>query len=634
MNRSDEMDSGDLMNSGTNTSSDVSRAPSAEALYRTVSDLARAWRRADLPGAEQVAARLAGTVVRPLRELTPRPPETPGTGPEPGPATGPVPGVSAPPRPDREQLESDLLELALALTRRCITDPHPGLLEACAGAHRLVADVFGEPDTADSNTAELLELARLAAEIPAGPRGRLVVRTDGPYLLVGGPVILSSWLGEPIARPPVAALCRCGRSGSRPWCDGTHAEVGFSGAKLDTRVPDRIDTYPARQFEIRDNRGLCAHSGFCTDALPTAFRVAGEPFVAPAGARADDIFRAVQSCPSGALRVAHDDSAPPDLADTAREPGVEVSLDGPYRVTGGVDLVDDSGTGTARAPRASLEHYSLCRCGHSANKPLCSGAHWYADFHDPVPDPDTEPTLFAWAGGYPALLRMTRLFYERHVAADELLAPLFARMEPDHPERVAAWLSEVFGGPELYSRRYGGYPRMLAQHLNKHLGETQRARWVALLARSADEAGLPTDPEFRAAFTGYLEWGSRLAVENSRSDAEPPPNMPVPKWWWVCNTTPVPRPTGGAAAQPEPEPPPLPAEGETVGFAQHIQGLFRARDRGAMRFAFDLHSADDVTRHADAILAKLRDGSMPCDGVWPDDRIAVFARWIEQGTRP
>ena len=57
-------------------------------------------------------------------------------------------------------------------------------------------------------------------------------------------------------------------------------------------------------------------------------------------------------------------------------------------------------------------------------------------------------------------------------------------------------------------------------------------------------------------------------------------------------------------------------------------------DRAAMRFAFDLHSADDVTRHADAILAKLRDGSMPCDGAWPDDRIAVFARWIEQGTQP
>jgi len=620
------------MNSGTNISTNLSHAPSAETLRRTAADLAEAWRRSDTPGAEQVAARLTATVVRPLRQLTAPPPDTPS-------ADGATPASTEPELSDQELLEPELLEpellepelleLALALTRRCVTDRHPGLLEACAGAHRLVADVLGAPDT-----AERLELDRLATEIPTALRGRIVVRTDGPYLLVGGPPTLSSWLGEPIARPPVAALCRCGRSGSRPWCDGSHAEVGFSGAKLDSRVPDRVDAYPARQFEIRDNRGLCAHSGLCTDALPTAFRVAAEPFVAPAGARADDVLRAVQACPSGALRLANNASAPPVLADPERNPGIEASLDGPYRVTGGVGLVDESGAEAARPPGASPEHYSLCRCGHSANKPFCSGAHWYADFHDPVPDPDVVPTLFAWAGGYPALLRMTRVFYERHVAADELLAPLFARMEPDHPERVAAWLSEVFGGPTLYTQHYGGYPRMLAQHLNKHLTETQRARWVALLTRSADEAGLPTDPEFRAAFAGYLEWGSRLAVENSGPGAQPPPNMPVPQWWWVCNTTPTARPTNGAEAQPEPEPPPTPAEGEPVSFARHVKDLFRARDRAAMRFAFDLWSAADAARHAPAILVKLRDGSMPCDGAWPSERIAVFQRWADEGTPP
>ncbi|HEX4247628.1 MAG TPA: CDGSH iron-sulfur domain-containing protein [Pseudonocardia sp.] len=588
----------------------ISHAPagtlSAQELLRAAEELAEYWGRQDIPGAD----RLTATVVRPLREIAPSAPPT---------------GASGGAPPD-EPLEDRLLDLATALTTRCLTDRDPSLLEACAGAHRLVADLITDGD-------RLAGLGQIAAQIPVGPRGRLVVRTDGPYVLVGGTPALSSWLGEPVAHPPVAALCRCGQSGRRPWCDGTHAEIGFSGAKLDTRVPDRPDAYPARQFEIRDNRGICAHSGFCTDALPTAFRVGTEPFVASAGARADDLFRAVQSCPSGALRIAHDASAPPELADTEREPGVEVSKDGPYRVTGGVELVDDSGTGPARPPGASPEHCSLCRCGHSANKPFCSGAHWYADFHDPVPDPDTEPTLFAWAGGYPALLRLTRLFYERHVAADELLAPLFARMEPDHPERVAAWLSEVFGGPELYSQRYGGYARMLSQHLNKHLTETQRARWVTLLAQSANEAGLPNDGEFRAAFTAYLEWGSRLAVDNSQPGAQPPPKMPVPKWWWVCNTTPTPR-SSYAAPEPEPEPPPAPADGETVSFERHIQGLFRGRDRAAMRFAFDLHSAADVGQHASAILAKLRDGSMPCDGPWPDERIAVFQRWVEEGTQP
>ncbi len=152
--------------------------------------------------------------------------------------------------------------------------------------------------------------------------------------------------------------------------------------------------------------------------------------------------------------------------------------------------------------------------------------------------PEHEPTLFEWAGGLPALTRMTRIFYGKHVPNDPLLAPLFADMAPDHPERVAAWLAEVFGGPKVYSEGYGGYERMVSRHLGKALREEQRARWVQLLCQSADEAGLPVDPEWRAAFVAYLEWGSRIAVENSQPGAHPPPHMPVPRWWWVCDATP------------------------------------------------------------------------------------------------
>jgi len=96
-----------------------------------------------------------------------------------------------------------------------------------------------------------------------------------------------------------------------------------------------------------------------------------------------------------------------------------------------------------------------------------------AGFHDP-PAPD-RPTLFQWAGGLPALTRMTRIFYEKHVPEDPLLAPLFANMSPDHPVRVARWLGEVFGGPKLYSETYGGYDRMISQHLGKALTEEKRA---------------------------------------------------------------------------------------------------------------------------------------------------------------
>jgi hypothetical protein len=71
-----------------------------------------------------------------------------------------------------------------------------------------------------------------------------------------------------------------------------------------------------------------------------------------------------------------------------------------------------------------------------------------------------------------------------------------------------------------------------------------------------------------------------------------------------------------------------------VGFAAHIRPLFRERDRQSMSFVFDLWSGDDVRAHAAEILQRLQDGSMPCDGAWPADRIEVFARWRDSGMQP
>ena len=246
---------------------------------------------------------------------------------------------------------------------------------------------------------------------------------------------------------------------------------------------------------------------------------------------------------------------------------------------------------------------------------------------------EREPTLFDWAGGSPALLRMTRIFYGKYVPEDPLLAPLFAEMAPDHPERVAAWLGETFGGPKAYTEAYGGYDRMVSRHRNKALSEEQRARWVQLLCKAANDAGLPVDPEWRAAFISYLEWGSRIAVENSQPGANPPEHMPVPRWWWVCDATPGSRVSALAERTPhqDAEPTEVPGPDKPVSFTQHIRPLFREGDRRSMRFAFDLWSHDDVAAHAQAILDRLRAGTMPCDGGWPEDRIAVFERWLDSG---
>ena len=141
------------------------------------------------------------------------------------------------------------------------------------------------------------------------------------------------------------------------------------------------------------------------------------------------------------------------------------------------------------------------------------------------------PSLYAWAGGAEALERLTRVFYAR-VLADDLIGPLFAHMDDEHPKHVAMWLGEVFGGPDRYTRERGGYPAMLGHHLGKGITEAQRRRWVSLLLDAADEAELPADPEFRAAFVGYVEWGTRLAVANSQPGAPVVRSAPVPRWGW------------------------------------------------------------------------------------------------------
>ncbi|MEY9966213.1 hemoglobin [Streptacidiphilus sp. MAP12-16] len=141
------------------------------------------------------------------------------------------------------------------------------------------------------------------------------------------------------------------------------------------------------------------------------------------------------------------------------------------------------------------------------------------------------PSLYEWVGGTEALERLTDAFYTQ-VREDELIGPLFATMDPAHPRHVAMWLAEVLGGPPRYTAERGGYPHMLAQHRGKAITEPQRRRWLNLLLDAADEVHLPADPEFRAAFTGYLEWGTRLALANSQPDAHPVTAAPVPHWGW------------------------------------------------------------------------------------------------------
>ena len=152
---------------------------------------------------------------------------------------------------------------------------------------------------------------------------------------------------------------------------------------------------------------------------------------------------------------------------------------------------------------------------------------------DTIPDTvSTVPTLYEWAGGLPALEHLTTHFYAR-VPGDPLLAPIFAGMSPDHPHHVALFIAEVLGGPKTYSQEIGSHAGMVRHHLARSITEVHRKRWLQMMLESADAIGLPDDPEFRAAFVGYLEWGSRLAVLNSQPGVpDPPSDTPMPQWNW------------------------------------------------------------------------------------------------------
>lgn len=206
------------------------------------------------------------------------------------------------------------------------------------------------------------------------PKPKVQCTQDGPYLVKGLTRLLGPG-GAALPTEPVMALCRCGGSASKPFCDGTHQKNGFSGAREGGGSPDRRDDYRSGKFTIHDNRAICAHAGRCTDGLPAVFKYGSEPWIDPDGASAAAISQTVRTCPSGALSYSVDGVEHRD--DPQREPALTVGKDGPYEVVGGIDL-----PGASWGQGASTEHYALCRCGTSTNKPFCDGSHARVGFKD------------------------------------------------------------------------------------------------------------------------------------------------------------------------------------------------------------------------------------------------------------
>ena len=217
----------------------------------------------------------------------------------------------------------------------------------------------------------------MAPDDRSSRKPKLTPSADGPFiydnpLYPDGGLIFDS-RGEEIPSGERVALCRCGASADKPFCDGTHESVGFSGEKDPEHVKDKRRDYVGDRITIHDNRCVCAHPRFCVSGLPEVFRPDERPWIDPDAAEPEEIIKVIERCPSGALSYTVDGVEHRDLD---REPSITVAEDGPYCLVGGIEVVGEE----PRAEGVSAEHCTCCRCGSSGNKPFCDGTHHTVNF--------------------------------------------------------------------------------------------------------------------------------------------------------------------------------------------------------------------------------------------------------------
>jgi CDGSH-type Zn-finger protein len=220
------------------------------------------------------------------------------------------------------------------------------------------------------------------------PRPQVEVTKDGPYRVTGVPLLrmrrLLSAEGRPVEwrRGPeidheeTFELCRCGRSGSKPFCDGTEKEIRFDGTETADRRPteDRRRRYGEGPVVLTDDVTFCASAGFCVRRDFDAWSLSADTSTPE---RAAELMGMVERCPSGRLVY-----EPAPGADTPVEGEIPMEIgvvdDGPLWVRGGIPI--RAADGFEYEVRRRM---TLCRCGESQRKPFCDGSHARAGFKDP-----------------------------------------------------------------------------------------------------------------------------------------------------------------------------------------------------------------------------------------------------------
>lgn len=205
------------------------------------------------------------------------------------------------------------------------------------------------------------------------------IEPNGPYIVSQLPLAerapVHTLNGEPIAwhllrelaiEESPYYLCRCGQSSHKPFCDSSHETSGFDGAETASRDPyaTRASVTEGAGYALADDKPLCVQAGFCRTRTTSVWDLLPD---ADDEAIAERLRDMTWACPSGrlVLRDAEGGDIEPDLpAEVAVVPG------GPLWIRGGVRI-----TGSDGAEWETRTRIALCRCGGSANKPFCDGAH-------------------------------------------------------------------------------------------------------------------------------------------------------------------------------------------------------------------------------------------------------------------
>jgi CDGSH-type Zn-finger protein len=214
---------------------------------------------------------------------------------------------------------------------------------------------------------------------------RITITKNGPYIVTGGvPLIVQEICNDDegfcrtwrvTKRFPVQeqyALCRCGNSQNKPFCDGTHAKVPFNGTEAAANEPylrhPRIIRGP--ELELLDYENLCVHARFCM----RAGGIWGLTEKSDIPEARETAIEEACNCPSGRLVVkdkATGKAIEPDLAKSIVVIEYPAKGEhGPYWVRGGIPVISADGK-----PYTVRNRLTLCRCGKSGNKPFCDGSH-------------------------------------------------------------------------------------------------------------------------------------------------------------------------------------------------------------------------------------------------------------------